>query len=219
MIECAVFIRQDKVLVISDIHIGFEQSLNRQGVLVPRTSFDNTLKRIMTLIERTKPEKIVFNGDIKDDFATIGEQEWRNVKRLIDNIKPKAEIVFIKGNHDTMLEPIATARLIKIVKEYKTGNVTIMHGDVLPDKWQKTLILGHYHPAIRIREKAKSETYKCFLLSEYKNSRILLQPAFNNLSQGGDIRNHLPEFINPEKTNVYVVDKKILPFGRLKGLN
>ena len=36
----------DSALVIADIHIGYEEALNKQGVLVPRQQFEDMAKRI-----------------------------------------------------------------------------------------------------------------------------------------------------------------------------
>ena len=93
-------------LIITDTQIGYEESLNKQGVLIPRFQFDDMLARISEIIDRANPEKIIINGDIKHEFGTISRTEWRNTLRLIDFLTSKAKLILIKGNHDTVLGPI-----------------------------------------------------------------------------------------------------------------
>ncbi len=109
----------DSVLVISDVHIGYEEALNKQGVLVPRLQFEEMVKRlnnIFALLKDKKIKTIVVNGDLKHEFGIISEQEWRNSLKFIDLLaKHCEEIVLIKGNHDTILGPIARKRNVKVL--------------------------------------------------------------------------------------------------------
>src|SRR3989344_5785990 len=98
-----LFIRDKKILVIGDLHLGFEESLNKQGVLMPRFQFDDLMKELRKTISKVKPKKIVIVGDIKHEFGTISEQEWRNVLQLIDFLREKAELIIVKGNHEVIL--------------------------------------------------------------------------------------------------------------------
>ena len=109
----------DATLVIADVHIGYEEALNKQGVLVPRLQFEEMVKRmesIFSVLKDKKIERIVVNGDLKHEFGTISEQEWRNTLKFIDLLaKHCNEIVLIKGNHDTILGPIARKRNVKVM--------------------------------------------------------------------------------------------------------
>jgi len=217
-VDVACYIEASKTLVISDVHIGLEESLNKQGVLVPKRPFTEVLDRLQAIMDVAKPTTVVLNGDIKDQFGSIGPQEWRNVKKLIDYIQQKAKLVVVKGNHDTVLDPIAKDRNLSLVTSYNAGGMTIMHGDTLPDPLPKVLIIGHYHPAVRLREDRKSELYKCFLKITQGKSTIIVQPSFNTLKEGSDVINNPPDLAVPAKTEVFVVDKQVLPFGRLADL-
>ena len=41
-IDRGIWIKKEKVLVIGDLHIGYEEALNREGVLIPRQQFKLT---------------------------------------------------------------------------------------------------------------------------------------------------------------------------------
>jgi len=118
----------DGVLVIADVHIGYEEALNKQGVLVPRLQFEEMVKRINNIfntLKTKKIEQIVVNGDLKHEFGTISEQEWRNTLKFLDLLaKHCNEIILIKGNHDTILGPIAKKRNVKILDYFIVEPIT-----------------------------------------------------------------------------------------------
>src|SRR3989344_4737833 len=121
----------DSTLIISDVHIGYEEALNKQGVLIPRLQFGEMVKRIEKISGIAgKIDKIIINGDLKHEFGTISEQEWRNVLKFLDLLaKHCNEVILIKGNHDMILGPIARKRNVRIVDYYLIDNVLIIHGD------------------------------------------------------------------------------------------
>ena len=78
IVDLGLFFSKEKVLVISDIHVGYEEYLNKLGVLVPRFQFQELVKKLENIFKKTgKLEKIIVNGDLKHEFGTISEQEWR----------------------------------------------------------------------------------------------------------------------------------------------
>ena len=119
-IDLALYI--DEHLILSDFHIGYEEALNKQGILLPRFQFKEIIQRLEAIFERLKNkpiEKIIINGDLKHEFGTISEQEWRHTLKLIDFLgKHCSEIVLIRGNHDTILGPIAEKRKVKVLEHY-----------------------------------------------------------------------------------------------------
>ena len=40
----------DRTLIISDLHIGYEQALNREGIMVPRFQYKKILERLQEII-------------------------------------------------------------------------------------------------------------------------------------------------------------------------
>src|SRR3989344_8917534 len=117
LIDLALY--SDKILVMSDFHIGYEEALNKQGIFVPRFQFKEIMQRLEGIFSRLKGRKIesiVILGDLKHEFGTISDQEWRHTLQLLDYFSAKAkETILIKGNHDTILGPIASKRNVKVV--------------------------------------------------------------------------------------------------------
>ena len=226
-IDLALYLRAQRVLVVSDFHLGFEESLNKRGVFVPRFQVKDVLQRLTAIFEKVSPKTIVINGDLKHEFGRISEQEWRDVLKLIDVLKKQCEeLVIIKGNHDTILKPIAEKRLIALVPEFRAGTIIVVHGDKLQDmpKDVKTIIIGHEHPAVALREKGRVEKFKCFLRGKYAGKNLIVQPSFNPVVEGTDVlkeRVLSPYVKHLEDCDVFVVNdktQKILSFGKIKNI-
>ncbi|MEK6903938.1 MAG: metallophosphoesterase [Nanoarchaeota archaeon] len=210
-------------LIIGDLQLGFETYLHKKGVLVPIFQLDDILERLKSIFQKTTVKKIVINGDVKHEFGTISNQEWRDVLKLFDFLLQHVdEIILVKGNHDLALAPIAQKRNIQIVDFYQIDDVTILHGHKIIPSLSKTLIIGHEHPAISFPER-RGEKYKCFLVGTWKKHDLIVLPSFNPLTEGSDVlQGH---FLSPflkggiEKFEVYVVgEQKPLYFGKVKDL-
>ncbi len=250
-------------LVICDTHIGYEEYLNKIGVMVPRFQFREIIKRLEGIINDIKNKninkisviknkikinnkkndknlfnKIIVNGDIKHEFGTISEQEWRHTLRLLDFLKEYCnEIILIKGNHDTILGPIADKRGVKVVDYSLIDDTLIIHGgrligdinkkikdnkNKIDFKKLKNIIIGHEHPAISLREGGHSETYKCYLVGKYRNKNLIVQPSFNLVTEGTDVLKEKllsPYLIDISDFKVYVVEDKIYKFGKIRNLH
>lgn len=189
MVDLALWIKGQSALVISDLHIGFEESLMKQGVLVPRFHYKDIVDRLEQVFSKVKPKGIVLNGDLKHEFGSASRQEWKETMRLFDYLQRKCEkIVIVKGNHDSSLGPLANKKGIMIVSELKLGNILIAHGDSMPKtKGAETIIVGHIHPAVTLRENGRVERFKCFLKGKYKKSVLIVQPSFHPSVEGSDI--------------------------------
>lgn len=225
-IDLALFF--DSTIVISDIHIGYEESLNRRGMMIPRLQFDEIVKRIeKILVPLGKVERIIVNGDLKHEFGTISEQEWRNTLKFLDLLaKHCSEVILIKGNHDMILGPIARKRDVKIMDYCLIDKILITHGDKIPEKellgQASTIIIGHEHPAITLQDGPRTETFKCFLKGKFRRKNLIVLPSFNSIVEGTNIMRDktLSPFLdqNLNDFEVFVVEDKVYDFGRLRNL-
>ncbi|MEM4245641.1 MAG: metallophosphoesterase, partial [Candidatus Nanoarchaeia archaeon] len=133
--DLSLYLKNEKVLVLSDFHIGYEEALNKQGIFIPRFQYEEIISRLKNIFEGLDVKKVVILGDLKHEFGTISETEWRNTLQLIDFLAGYcAKIVLIKGNHDTILGPIAAKRNIKVKRFLKLGDFFMCHGHFIPKK-------------------------------------------------------------------------------------
>jgi len=240
----------NNTLIISDIHIGYEEMLNKRGFLIPRLQFEDMLKRIeeiFGLVGSKRVERVIINGDLKHEFGSISEQEWRNTLKFIDLLSKYCnEVIIVKGNHDMILGPIARKRNVKIVDYYmidyntnelinknslkpkknkynKSNKILVIHGDKIPGKellsQAGTIIIGHEHPAISLREGARVEQFKCFLKGKFMGNNLIVLPSFNTIIEGTDLLMDkvLSPFLKQNLANfeIYAVEDKVYDFGKL----
>lgn len=228
MIGKALWLPKLKVLVIADLHIGYEEALNEAGFLIPRTQFNHMKKEISELLDKLKPKTIVINGDLKHEFGGISEQEWKETREILDMLMKNSGVVLIKGNHDNMLEPIANNKGLKLEQFYCINKeICMLHGDKIPIEREvhnaKIIIIGHEHPSISLREGMKTEKYKCFLLGSWNKKKLIVLPSFFPYIEGFDIRNEerLSNMLKQDISNfeVFILGDKIYNFGKLKDIS
>jgi len=219
---------KNKVLVIADLHIGYEEALNKQGVFIPRSQFKETEAKLDEIFRQIgKVETIVINGDLKHEFSVISEQEWNETLKIFDILQRHCKkIILIKGNHDAVLGPIAKKRGLEIKDYYCIEDICILHGDKIIQNLDiiklKVLIIGHEHPAISLREGIKQEAYKCFLFGVFKKQKLIVMPSFLPIIEGSDIKRE--EILSPylkqnlDNFEVFILGDKVYRFGRLKNI-
>jgi len=217
----SLWLRKEKILIISDLHIGYEECLNKKGILVPRIQFKEIFNELERLLKQVNPKTIVVNGDLKHEFGEISNQEWSETLKILDLLLEKAKVVLIKGNHDNILKPIAGKRGLKIVDKYETDDICIVHGDNILKTDKKIVIIGHEHPAISLKEGIKTERYKCFLLGKYKNKKMVVMPSFLPIIEGTDVlKGKLlsPYLKNIDNFDVFAVGDKVYKFGKVEDI-
>ncbi|MBI4147768.1 metallophosphoesterase [Candidatus Woesearchaeota archaeon] len=226
--DLVLFLESFKTAIIADLHLGYEEALKFEGVLVPRFLCKDLMKRIEPVLVKLKPKRVVINGDFKHEFGTVMKQEWRDTLRFIDFLSRHCgEIVIVKGNHDVFLGAIASRRNVRVEKELWLGDILVAHGDELPvtSPKPKIIIIGHEHPAVTLRSGVRAEKYKCFLVGKWKRSVLIVQPSCNLATEGTDVLRS--ELLSPflqrdiSEFQVFVVDEKaqeLLAFGAIHQL-
>lgn len=143
-----------KYLVVSDLHIGFEERFRGAGVsLEPRIS--GMIQEISQLIERYKVTDFLVNGDVKSGVDRILPSEWENVPKFFETILSSCRVSVIPGNHDGGLNHILPSgvELLDSAGTMISGNL-IMHGHTRPSSKFfdcKRLFIGHVHPIFQKR--------------------------------------------------------------------
>lgn len=201
IIDLCLFIPAGKTLALADLHLGYEEMLNRQGALVPRINFAGIRERVERVFATLKQnhgiarvDKIIINGDLKHEFGKVSEQEWGEVVDMLAFLQKRCEkIVLVRGNHDKVLGPIAKWQGIEIEERHflPASKVLFVHGHEIPTKHElnraRVFVIAHEHPAITIREGAKAETYKCFLRGKHKGKTLVVMPSLNQVHIGTNV--------------------------------
>ena len=225
-----IYLPKYSVFILSDVHLGYEESLNRKGVLIPRNNYSDLVLRLEKTLERIKKkntiEKIVINGDLVHEFGKVSRIDRELINKFINFLSRYGEVILIEGNHDKAIKYVIKKN-IEIVDKLNFGKISIMHGDKIPSKdlikESKTIIIGHEHPAVNIKSGVRVEKYKCFLKGIYERKNLIVMPSCNLFIEGTDVlcEKLLSPILKKSKLmdfEVYIVEDKIYDFGKLKSL-
>jgi metallophosphoesterase superfamily enzyme len=159
-----------KIMLVSDLHLGFEGEWVRHGLKTRELSWSfEIIDRLRNDIRNTNAECIFFLGDIEHSFGHYKgsrdevwvSDQWQNeriesylLKQIfsIDGV----EFHLIRGNQDTSLikslEKYSTIIPSKGIALFK-NQLGITHGNVYPTAeviLASEIVLGHVHPAIEL---------------------------------------------------------------------
>jgi hypothetical protein len=157
--EPALLLRRGKerVVVVGDLHIGWEVTLAQQGIHVPSQT-SKMFERLKKIILDEKPSRVVMLGDVKHSVTGAELEEWRDVPEFFEKLlKLVPSIQVIAGNHDGNLEPLTPSQveLMGPTGVALWQRFGLLHGHAWPSPSLlgcETLILGHLHPAITLRD-------------------------------------------------------------------
>lgn len=220
----------ERTLAIGDLHLGYEGSMRRSGVMIPVKLFEKSVADFDLIIKKIgNVDNIVILGDLKHEFGTILPDEWNYIIKFIEHVKSKCKkLIVIEGNHDVTLFPLLRKMKIEGLDYFIWNEVAFTHGDKDYDEMNldkvKYWVLGHGHPAINLYDGPKKEKYKCFLSGNYSKKKVIIVPSFFPLVEGTDAREFDMKFawdFNLLKFKTYVVsdDLKVLEFGELGKIN
>ncbi len=235
-IDKSLFFPEKGILVIGDLHIGYEAMLRQSGVLIPERQVKdiiNNLKKIFLMIKEKKYtlKKIVFIGDLKHAFYFEHKEanEFQEIIEFLGSILPAENIILIRGNHDTIDYTFEG----NMKEFYIDGDIAFVHGDQMIievfDKKIKTIVMGHLHPCFILESGPKKEAYKCFLDGKYRGKDIIILPSFLDFIEGTPVNDYKEDYIEsfsiiPKKAilkfKIHAIGKdKIYDFGEINNLN
>lgn len=215
-----LFIKDSGICAASDLHIGLEDELLRQGLAFPLQEERLLLERLEEILKKFKPAAFVLAGDIVHSFNRIDRKVIAKLDSVIRLLEKQCRVILLRGSHDTMLSTLPR----EILDRYDREGFTFAHGHAALEE-HKNLIIGHEHPVIQI----EMERLPCFLYGHevVKGKDLIMLPAFNPLCQGVTI-NHVEgrDFMSPllkrvdtgELAPVVEVQGEVLVFPRLTKL-
>ena len=232
-IDKCLFWKEKKILIVGDLHLGYENYLHERGWSFPKTLLEDTLIELEKILDKTgKLKEIVLLGDVKHYFSGILQEEFSDVFKVIELLLKYCEkIVITKGNHDNILEPITRKyKEIELVDKYVVEDTIFLHGNKqnikanllnLYDRKVKLIVIGHIHPAIFLKEAGKIERYKAFLYGKDKKlkKKMIVVPSFFVLNEGINVVDK-PEIDNFDFSNFncYLVADKVYDFKKIKNI-
>ena len=147
----------EKILVVADLHLGWEVSLAHKGIHVP-SQVPRLLEKLRKIVEDVKPQQLILLGDVKHAVAKVELEEWKYVPEFFEGlVEIIPDVQVVPGNHDGNLEPL-TPPSVKIgtsegIMLWKT--VGLFHGHAWPSPpllGCKYLVMGHLHPVVVFKD-------------------------------------------------------------------
>jgi uncharacterized protein len=175
--EKALFLTEERVLIVSDLHFGKVNHFRQAGLPVPRSANYKNAENLIDLINLWKPLRTIFLGDL---FHSHYNEEWEVVGQIIHNF-PACSFELVIGNHDIMSMQQYARKKISVVEQVEIGAWLLTHEPMDRSKIPsgKINLAGHIHPGAHLQGKGRqSVTLPCFWFS--KNQVIL--PAFGSLT-------------------------------------
>jgi hypothetical protein len=177
---------RNKKLIIADLHMGMFSYPD-----------NSVIEKVSILAE--KADQVIIAGDVKHDIG-MRMREIKEVEQLIKALEnvgvSKSEITIVKGNHDAGIENVIKTESSRGIRIEDIG---IFHGHAMPDGEvlaSKTLILGHAHPAIFIKDQVGGVKERVWL--EWKleingdEKRVIVLPAFNDVCASTAVNREKP---------------------------
>lgn len=168
----AIYWEREKMLIISDLHIGKSAHFRKSGIQVPDTVGLTDLQRLHALIQEFTPETLLVTGDMFHNNINSDANaflEWRKNHSLL-------QVILVKGNHDDLRNEDYEALGIKVYqKELLLAPFRFIH-DKPKESDSYYNITGHIHPGVALYGKAKQRLrFPCF----YFGTHCAILPAFS----------------------------------------
>lgn len=182
-------------MAVSDVHLGFEADLARNGVNLPSQT-PKLSEKLRHILEEAHPDMLVIMGDLKHAIPRLSSQEWRELPPFFEALKGSvARIEVIPGNHDgglsrflTPTVKLASRRGILVGGREKAG---LFHGHTWPSPKlfeAEVLAMGHNHPAVQFRGLFGYRTTKPIWLKAPIDQKALAEGFLKHrgIAAGGD---------------------------------
>ena len=171
--ERALFLPRQKLLVISDLHLGKSAHFRKAGLQVPATLAKSDLERLALIIDRYQPETLLINGDMFHHELNADVDDFEKWKQNYSSLK----FVLVKGNHDRLVPKNYQDLAIEIYEpSYCTDKFCFIHDSTHCKEETLYPISGHVHPGVTIVGKAKQRlSFPCF----YFGKEYAILPAFS----------------------------------------
>ncbi len=142
---------EKKSLIITDIHIGFENNMIANEVFTGKNLATGELVQELTeIIDSEKPDTVILLGDVKTGIKNISKIEWEQVPLFFRRIKEKCDVTLIPGNHDANIHRLVPDGISMISSAGMVeGNTLLTHGHTMPSEnfaHVDKIIMGHLHP-------------------------------------------------------------------------
>ena len=172
----ALFWEDERLLVVSDLHLEKGSSFATRGVLLPPYDTVATLARLAAVIARLDPRAVIALGDSFHDREAHRRLSAPDRDAIIA-MQVRRDWIWISGNHDPAL-PSDLGGMV--ASEVAIGPIVFRHEPT----GALGEIAGHLHPKARVSTRGRSTERRCFAC----DGQRAVMPAFGAYTGGLSIR-------------------------------
>lgn len=168
----AIFWKEKKILLISDVHLGKIAHFRKHGLAIPENAIVENFNRLDEVVALFHPKKIIFLGDL---FHSKMNAEWNLFAYWVHKIQ--TEIILVEGNHDIIDRKNYADLNVKIHSKLIIGDFLLTHH---PNETEGFFnFCGHIHPGIKLKDLGRqSMKLACF----FRKDKQLVLPAFGEFT-------------------------------------
>jgi uncharacterized protein len=167
---------EQRLLVVSDLHLEKGSSFAQRGVLLPPYDTVATLGRLASVIARHNPRMVIALGDSFHD-REAHERLSDADRDTLTALRAGRDWIWISGNHDPAL-PSDLGGMV--ANEVAIGQIAFRHEPT----GAFGEIAGHLHPKARVAARGRAMERRCFA----SDGERAVMPAFGAYAGGLSIR-------------------------------
>ncbi|WP_028347994.1 ligase-associated DNA damage response endonuclease PdeM [Bradyrhizobium murdochi] len=172
----ALFWQEQRLLVVSDLHLEKGSSFAARGVLLPPYDTVATLSRLAAVIARHDPRTVIALGDSFHDHDAHRRLSAPD-RDALSAMQARRDWIWISGNHDPALPGDLGGT---VANEVAIGPIVFRHEPT----GAAGEIAGHLHPKARVTTRGRSMERRCFA----SDGERAVMPAFGAYAGGLSIR-------------------------------
>ncbi|MBX2995274.1 MAG: ligase-associated DNA damage response endonuclease PdeM [Bdellovibrionaceae bacterium] len=180
--EKALFWQEERVLALSDVHLGKAESLQALGINIPSGEHREDLKRLERLVERFEPLQVLILGDWIHNPKSWTLPLQKDLMLFFER-HAGTKWTLLLGNHERGSKKYLDLLPIELLEgDWIRGPFAFTHGHERP-RTSHFQIQGHVHPVIKMRHGPTQVRLPCFAQSK----STLILPSFGGLTGGYEV--------------------------------
>lgn len=173
--EKSIYWPKKKILMVADLHLGKINHFRMSGYPVPAKANDTNTAILIDLINRHRPDRVLFLGDL---FHSHYNQEWEVLGQVVRHFAG-CSFELVMGNHDIMSSLQYERHGMIVHQSLELGGLWLTH---IPDEECDGALYnlaGHIHPGAKLFGRGKQAlVLPCFHFGEQHG----VLPAFGSFT-------------------------------------
>jgi len=177
----AIFWKNNKTLLISDLHLGKVTHFRKFGIALPSMALVNNFERLDELILSNNAERIILLGDL---FHSSYNEEWEFFAEWRKKYH-SIQIITVLGNHDILPIELFEASDIIVEDYWQEDKFLFIHHPLESPDTDIYSFCGHIHPVYTIKSRTKQRIkLPCFVVDELQ----MILPSFGVFTGGYEMK-------------------------------